>query len=138
MNAQLYYKLTNTAGITAQVGSTGVYIAGRVPEGVTGKYLTYQLISNPRDYYQSGASGLNEYTYQFNCVGDSPDDSWAVRDAVVTALNAYRGSMGAAGSTVDVRVTTLVSNRDSPLNPSDGSAYGAFTAILEFQFIVKE
>lgn len=74
-------------------------VAGRIypvllPQTPTLPAVTYQLISDRRDYTHDGDSGLRTASFQFSCWGDGTNGFRNARDAaqqVVNALSGYRG-----------------------------------------------
>ena len=123
----LYYTASTTAGITGITatspdGSTeGVYMAGDVQQGATRPYLVIQQVGNEQTRDQSGDSALDRTYVQFTCVADTARAAYLLKEAVLTAFNNYRGAMGLAGSTVDVRRVMHENDLHLPGIPTDGS-----------------
>ena len=134
----LYYTMANTAGITsltatAPDGSTeGVYMAGDVQQGTSMPYLVMQQISNTETRDQGGDSNLDVTRVQFTAVATTALAAYTLKEAVRTALGNYRGAMGAAGSTVDVRRILHENDLHMPGAPSDGSGRAPQEWMVDF------
>jgi len=89
----LYSYLTNDAAIAALVG-TRVYPL-TAEQGASLPLLVYQRVSTPREVSQSGSSGLAHPRFQISCLAASYGDAVALANAVVAALNGYKGTFGA-------------------------------------------
>ena len=65
-----------------------------LPQTPTTPALVYNKISNPREYSQSGDSGLEHPRYQFDCWADDPDTAEQVGEILIERLSGYAGPMG--------------------------------------------
>lgn len=91
VGTNLYTFLSAQASITALV-STRIYPV-KLPQGVTFPCLSYQLISEPRDYTLDKVSVPNA-TVQFDCWGKTYLEANQLGDALVNVLDAYTGVVG--------------------------------------------
>lgn len=91
----LAYFLKNTAGITALV-STRIF-PNKLPQTTTLPAITFQRISTPRVHTHdtSGAGGTAHPRIQIDVWGETYESCKDVTDAIRTALNGYKGTMGA-------------------------------------------
>ena len=118
--AGLYSWLTSQAPITAQVG-TRIYPL-LAPSTAAMPFLTYQRIDEQEEAHLTGLSGLTMAVYQFDVWGKSASEAAAALAALKTAMDMYRGLMGA----VPIRQFTITSILDGLEEPSDGQTMGLF------------
>ena len=87
--------LSANAGLTALIG--GRVYANKLPQGVTLPALTYQRISSPRRHTHdsNGATGTAHPRFQLDCWSTTYEGAKDIADALRSALNGYRGTMGA-------------------------------------------
>lgn len=87
----LYDHLRLDAAVAALVG-TRIYpdLAPQEPEP---PLLVYQRISTPRDYSQSGETGLVNPRFQITCVAKTTTQLRNLADAVRFRLNGFKGTM---------------------------------------------
>lgn len=88
----LYLYLTTDPGISALAGSR-VYPV-KLKEGATLPAVTYQRVSTARTYAHAAASGLAHPLFQITAWGKQYEEARALADAIIAALNGYRGGMG--------------------------------------------
>lgn len=86
--------LNATAGVTNLV-STRIY-KNKLPQTTTMPAITVQRISTPRVHTHdtSGATGTAYPRFQIDAWGASYTSCKTVTDAIRTALNGYKGTMG--------------------------------------------
>jgi Protein of unknown function (DUF3168) len=118
----IYYETANSEGISALVGSQ-VYLAGDVPQGTSLPFLVLQRIDSNQDDHQGG-DGCVDSRYQFTAYGSTLASARAVGAAVITEFKHFRGAMGEAGSTVNIRDMQIENDADLPSPPSDSSERG--------------
>lgn len=107
MQEHITARLLGSADLGALVGTRIHW--GRLPPGVTAlPYVILQVISGPRDYHSTGASGLIQSRLQVDSYGESADDAAAVHRAVEDLLSGYKG----AGQGVIVQGAFLENERD--------------------------
>jgi hypothetical protein len=92
METGLYSYLISKTAITALV-ATRIYplIA---PEGAAYPFLIYQRISTQHEHNMAGSSGLATATVQLDAYSDTYAEAKSIGNAIRTALDGYRGSMG--------------------------------------------
>ena len=87
-------------GLYSFISGLGLACASRIyplrlPLEVVLPAMTYQMISDPKNYTQSGQDKLCEPRYQFNSWGANYADAKTLAEAFITAIGGYKGSMGA-------------------------------------------
>ena len=90
IESDLYGYLSTYAGLTALI-STRIYPLV-APQNVTKPYCTYQKISLERKYSHGGYSGLQRPRLQVSCYAETYEQSRAVADQVIAALEAWPGA----------------------------------------------
>jgi len=125
----LYEYLTADATVSGLV-STRIYPIGDVPQDAARPYVTYQRISEPREYHQGGEANLRGARFQLNCWADTPDGAETLGTAVADALSAYAGTMG-ANAQVTVRGAFIDAVSDDIAAPQDATQRGPARAIVE-------
>lgn len=96
--AAVYGRLSNYSDLTDLV-STNIY-PGRLPPGTRGQAVSYELIGHTPTRAMSADAAVARSRVQVNCFGErsgsvsSYASAKAVRDAVVAALNRFRGTAG--------------------------------------------
>ncbi len=95
-------QLAATAGVTALVGNRIHPL--RLPPGGALPAITYQMVSDPRQYTHDGAAGLAQPRIQITCWGETDSNgnslyssAKALAAAVRVALSAFSGTLGGAG-----------------------------------------
>lgn len=95
IEATLVAKLLATAGVTALVGTTGVY-PGVIKQGVATAAVSLQLIARDREQAFGKDTGLIRSRFQISCYGPSGASDFAAAKAlaaaVVTVLSPSGGS----------------------------------------------
>lgn len=84
---------------------------------VTLPAIAFQLVSGANEHHLSGVSQLARPRMQFSVYGRTYLSMLAVRDALVDALDGYRGMMG----TVEVQACLKLDEHDMP-GPGNASA----------------
>lgn len=110
--AALYAHLTGTVGLAALVG-TRVYPvqAPQADENAAIQpFVAYALVDRVFEY-PMGAKVMTMDTWSFVAVASTYDDAHAVNDALIAALDRYRGTMGGAGG-VSVQTATILGSKD--------------------------
>lgn len=121
----LYQHLTSASKcptLNALVGARVYPITGCPSDaGIGGRqYVTWQVISRPQlGHHQGGDIGVAETRVQFNCNAGTLTNAIAVRDALRTDINAYRGALGTT-STVWCDRVRLDEERDESGTPYTG------------------
>ena len=85
--------LTNHPALSALI-SGRIYPSGRVPDKATLPAVVYQRISAARVYSHSGASGLANPRFQYDCLAATYDGAVAVGNVLIGACSGFHGSMG--------------------------------------------
>lgn len=91
----LYTFLNAQAGITALI-TTRIYPL-KLPQSVVLPCLSFQLVSEPREYTLDKASIPNALV-QFDCWGTTYLEANTLADALATVLDAYTGAVGSITS----------------------------------------
>lgn len=94
-------------------------------------YITYQVISQPRDYHLLGPSGHVTANVQIDVWSDSAVEAETLGNAVRMAFDGFYGVMG--DQAVNVKGTTVTGPSTGFDAPIDGSEGGTFRATLEVQ-----
>jgi len=92
IEAAVYHILTNTAGVTAIVG-TKIYPIG-MPPGKTVPAIVYQQISSVNLTTCDGEGDLRDDRVQIACWDDDPDGARTLGEAVRKAMASASGSHG--------------------------------------------
>ena len=132
--AAIYEHLKADAGVAA-LASTRIYPIG-IPESEVAALsdsITYLLLATDHMYSQSGVSLMRKQRWEVNCASESYDGSHALKDAVIAAMNMYRGVMGGVGG-VTVKHCILIDERDSVLE--DHLERGIYVASAEFEIAI--
>lgn len=110
----LVYKLQNTAGLTALIG-TRVYLE-QLPQGATLPCLTYQRISTSRvlTHDTSGSSGTAYPRFQFDAWATTYGSAKAIADALRAALNGFKGTITSGADSVVVQASLVDSETSLP------------------------
>lgn len=103
MEEGLIYKLANTAGVSALVGSR-VY-GPRFPQGATVPLITTARISTPRvhTHDSSGSAGTAYPRFQIDAWAATEASAKAITDAVRAALNGFRGTITSGANSISVQ-----------------------------------
>lgn len=83
--------LSNNYPVSNLVGSR-IYSV-RLPDGATLPALTYQRISTDRAFSHDGASDYSRPRFQFKAFSESYQTARATADALIKALDGYKGYM---------------------------------------------
>lgn len=94
-------------------------------------YVTYQIISQSRDYHLLGPSRHVTANVQFDVWSDDAVEADTLANAVRMAFDGFYGVMG--DQAVSVEGTTVTGPSTSFEEPVDGSQDGTFRATLEVQ-----
>jgi hypothetical protein len=132
--AAIYAHLAADAGVAA-LASTRIYPLG-LPESELSTFadsITYLLLATDHLYSQSGTSLMRKQRWEISGASESYDGAHALKDAVIAALNMYRGVMGGVGG-VSVRHCILIDERDSVLD--DHLERGIYVASAEFEIAI--
>lgn len=86
--------LAANAGLLALIA--GRVYANKIPQGATMPCLTYQRIDSPRihSHDTSGSGGTARPRFQLDCWATTYAASKSISDALRSALNGYKGTMG--------------------------------------------
>lgn len=87
----VYTRLSGYAGLSALV-STRIYPAGEVPQGAVKPYVTYQLISSPRNSVMSRDT-VTRPRFQITAWADDYLDAKNVKEQVRLALQRFSGTV---------------------------------------------
>ena len=132
--AAIYEHLKADAGVAALAG-TSIYQIG-LPESEVSTFadsITYLWLSLDHVYSQSGASLMFKERWEISGASESYDGAHALKDAIIAALNMYRGTMGGVGG-VPVKHCILIDGRDSVLE--DHLERGIYVASAEFEIAI--
>jgi len=122
MREQLFYYLSNFAGLTALV-STRIY-PQRVPTGKALPTLSYTVTGRTPEYDQDGLDGENEVTVEFHCNAPTLGQAVAVADQVFLSMAIQNdAAFGEAGNVVTLYSTTCETEFDN-FDLVDGSEDG--------------
>jgi len=92
----LFSKLDGTSAITALVGHRIEYIRAR--QDVKSPYIVFQKISDiPKAKTLDGASPLQEARFQISVFASSYKTCKDIADAIQTAIDGFKGTMGGTG-----------------------------------------
>jgi len=111
MRTQLYYQLSNTAGLTAVV-SDRIY-PQRVPKSDATPYVVFDVIDREANYQQSGYNSFNKMIVEISSVGTSISECVSVRDQVFTALDTEHAEWGDTGDKVQMHSIKLLTESDN-------------------------
>ncbi len=131
----IHKQLTKSGTSTQGVIGTRCYPAGGAPQKIDvkdGQYLTWQLISNPQNHHQGGNAQLSSARIQFNCYGKTPKLAKALRNAIKSDIDNFRGNFGDLGSLITVRNAYFDTERMASNPPQDASQRGPQFRIVEF------
>ncbi len=109
----IFSRLSTFAGLTALIGAPPncrVYPHELAPENALFPYVTYSLISAPREIAMGADPGLVRSRWQFDAWGLDPDDARDVAEQLRKALERWRG----AGSGTTVQDTFIDNQQNSP------------------------
>lgn len=88
----IFARLGAVSAVTSLI-ATRVY-AFPAPADVTRPYVTYQMISNPRERTIDGVTGLTRARMQLDCWAATPAEAEDVAAAVRQALEGFAGTAG--------------------------------------------
>ncbi len=109
----IFSRLSTFAGITALVGAPPncrVYPHDLAPENATFPYVTYTLISAPREIAMGSDPGLVRSRWQFDAWDLDPDGARNLAEQLRLALERWRG----VGSGTTVQDTFIDNQLNSP------------------------
>jgi len=129
----LHYHLINTAGV-ASIVAAREYPAGEVPSSAPLAYVTHQAISGNQETHGTGSSALAWARYQLTAWAASSLAAHTLADAVRAALFMYRGNMGQAGATVEVkRIFLDIEATELAWPEGTGGEKGVFGVAADFR-----
>lgn len=110
MRQQIYYTLSNNAGVTALV-STRIYSENAVMTD-SKPYITFSFDGMERNYEQSGVNTFRTVYLNIEIVGTTLTSCQSVANAVFTALNLNNAQIGDVGSKIEICGIYLQSESD--------------------------
>lgn len=111
----LMAKISGTAGVSALVGSRIFH--RMVPHATAYPYIVVGRDSMEIEDHISGATNMRRAEYSIAIVGDRLSELEPIENAVITAINKFRGTMG----TTPVKECSFIASSNSDLSPADGS-----------------
>ena len=105
MREQLYYLLSNTAAITALVGSR-IY-PQRVPTSASLPYVDFEFTDRVTSYDQDGYDNYNNAIVVVNCNAETLLEAVNLGKTIFTALNIQNVLVGETGNQEELCSTTL-------------------------------
>ena len=90
LEAGIFALITGAPSVSALIATR--LFPTTLPEGVTlpaVRYLTAGGSNQPT--FQT--SGMQRWRFQFDCIGATPDDAFAVRTALIALLNGWSGTL---------------------------------------------
>lgn len=125
--------LLATSGVTALLGtSTDGVFAAHVPSGTQRPYVVMHGISGPGHHHLRGASAIENPLIQVECWAATSLAADGLADAVIAALDGYRGSMG---SSQFVAKGIFKRDRRGPMatDPQDASEQQLWSVQIDFE-----
>ena len=115
-----------TSAVTAIFGTK--IFSGHIPQGTAMPALNFSIVGGNRLMSLEGVSGLERRQYRFNVWTDKTDIATLISgaEAVSTALNGYRGTMG---STYSMNVQRIMLNETRDFFEPDSEVH---QRVLEF------
>ena len=111
MKTSFYYYMTQSAGLSAVVG-TRIY-RSLAPSGSTKPYIVFSYEGAQALYNQSGRSEYFKRTVNIECVGSTPDSCDSVAEAFKTFMDFQNLVIGDTGDKAQVFATTFLSEFDN-------------------------
>lgn len=134
IEAAIYYRLANTAAVTALVAVGSIKPIYMV-QGLAAPYIVYSCDRGFEHQISGRSVDLGTATVTIEIATDSATgyaDAKAIASAVRDTLDGFVGTMGSGGSAVDVQTCILESQVDaSQLNIGGGDAR-TFIQVLSF------
>ena len=123
--SDLYTYLQADSGI-ASIAESRIYYANAAQDTKPPLLIYHRTADDPL-HHMTAASGKARPTYQFDCYAFKAIDADTLGEAVITALDGYKGIMGSTQSQF-----LLQSKFDLLDSPDDGSQAGLHRVVLTF------
>lgn len=136
MRKQLYYHLTNTAGITALVGSR-IY-PQLAPTESAKPYIVFTFNGMQSDYEQTGRIPYRKDTVEFMIAGSTIASLEPIAQALTDAMDIQATLMGdPLGTQEFINATTFLSEYDD-FDLVDGSEDPVYTITQQYEINYQE
>lgn len=132
LGASIYAHLCANAAVSAIAG-TRIRPVGLPESDIDAHFeaaVVFTLLAWEHDYDLPGNRQLDRKRYEFQCLSEDYDQAHELMEAVIAALNHFRGVMGGDGG-VTVKSCILQDARDD-INP-DLISRGIYGATAEFE-----
>lgn len=133
MEASLFSYLNTITGITDLVGDR-IYPHHIPQEQSEFPLLTFQRISTTHDHVLTGAAGMAQARFQFDCWGLTPDDVSELAEACRQALQGFIGTMEGT----EVFFIKLDNDFSMDEAPEDGSDQWLYRRVMDFFIKYRE